>query len=96
MNQTHKKYRLLHYPQTPSKPFIVESDDLDYLVKLQDVIARQHLFLYENKVIPDYTNSIIIEELIPEEYRTEEYSDELYWSVDEDEIKELLENGTTE
>lgn len=71
MNQTHKKYRLLHYPQTPSKPFIVESDDLDYLIKLQDAIARQHLFLYENKVIPDYTNSIIIEELIPEEYRTE-------------------------
>lgn len=96
MNQTHKKYRLSHYPQIPCKPFTIESDDLGYLVKLKDVIAQQHLFLYENKVIPDYTNSITIDELIPEEYRTEEYGDELYWNIDEDEIEELLENGTTE
>lgn len=56
-----KPYRLWHIPQLPMEPFIVESDDLDYLVKLRGVLADYDLFQYENKVKPDYANDSGIE-----------------------------------
>lgn len=89
---TFSKYRLLHYAQVPCKPFVVESDDLEYLLKIKTILTEQHLFLYNNRVIPDYTNSLMIEELIPEESRGEDDDPEdPYWHLDDDEIQEIPE-----
>lgn len=92
MSDTPAKYRLEHYPQVPCKPFIVDSDDLGYLVKLKETLALQHLFLFDNKMIPDYSNAILISMLAP----TDEQSDDHYWNLDDDEIEEILTTGTAE
>ena len=80
------KYRLLHFPQIPCKPFVVESDDLQYLVNVKKVLVDQHLFLFENKMIPDYCNTVAIQSLVPEEYRDDDYfdPDSPYWDMDDD------------
>lgn len=60
-NET-KRLRVTHIPQVPMKGFEVEvmSEREAYL--LCEVFANQHLFLYENNVIPDYSNAIIVEQ----------------------------------
>lgn len=89
---TFSKYRLLHYAQVPCKPFVVESDDLEYLLKIKKKVLLRQNGLYNNRVIPDYTNSLMIEELIPEESRGEDDDPEdPYWHLDDDEIQEILE-----
>lgn len=50
------KYKLWHIPQVPMTPFEVESEDLGYLVKLQDVLADYDAFELEHNVKPDYSN----------------------------------------
>lgn len=50
------KYMLWHIPQVPMKPFEVYSDDLAYLVKLQDVLAEYDDFQLKHNIKPDYSN----------------------------------------
>lgn len=57
------KYRLGHIPQVPMKAFEVHSDDLDYLVKLEDVLAQYDIFQFENNIKPDYSNMTFIQSL---------------------------------
>lgn len=52
---THK-YKLWHIPQVPMPPFEVESDDLQYLVRLQDVLADYDDFQLKHRVKPDYSS----------------------------------------
>lgn len=55
------KLRVCHFAQVPCKPFIVEVKDEFEAKKIRDVLANQHLFLFENKIIPDYCNVITVD-----------------------------------
>lgn len=56
-----KKLRLLHYPQIPCKPFIVEVKDEEQAYLIEQTLANQHLFLFANNFIPDYSNIITVQ-----------------------------------
>lgn len=55
------KLRVSHFAQLPCKPFIIDVTDEIEAKKMRDTLANQHLFLFENKIIPDYSNAICIE-----------------------------------
>lgn len=55
------KIRVCHYPNVPCQPFIVEVDNEREANLIVETLALQHLWLYENKMIPDYNNVITIE-----------------------------------
>ena len=61
MQKVTNKLRVSHYPQVPCKPFIVEVADEFEASKISNVLANQHLFLFENNIIPDYSNAITVE-----------------------------------
>jgi len=52
------KLRVLHYPQVPCTPFFVDVKDEEQAYLIQETLANQHLFLFDNNMIPDYANSI--------------------------------------
>jgi Superinfection exclusion gene product 17 len=60
-SKVENKLRVLHFAQVPCKPFIVEVKDEVEAKKIIDTLAFQHLFLLEQNIIPDYSNSIIVE-----------------------------------
>lgn len=53
-----KKLRVYHFPNIPCKEinFEVRNEREAYL--LYNTIANQHLFLFENNFIPDFSNAI--------------------------------------
>lgn len=53
--------RVIHFPQIPCKGFSVEVKDELEAYKIMQVLANQHLFLFEQKIIPDYANSISVQ-----------------------------------
>lgn len=55
------KLRVCHYPQIPCKPFIVEVKDEEQARLIEKTLIDQHLWLYENRIIPDYANAIAVE-----------------------------------
>ncbi len=61
MKPIKNKLRVSHYPQIPCKPFIVEVKDEEKAYLLSEALANQHLFLFKNNIIPDYSNIITIE-----------------------------------
>lgn len=61
MKPVKNKLRVLHYPQVPCEPFIVSVKDEYEAKKIMDVLAEQHLFLYNNNFIPDYSNIIVVQ-----------------------------------
>lgn len=58
MHLVNKKLQVRHYPQIPCKPFVVDVKDEIEAKKIADTLAFQHLWLYQNNFIPDYSNSI--------------------------------------
>jgi len=60
MQKIKKKLRVLHYPQVPCKPFFVDVKDEEQALLIRNTLANQHLFLYENNIIPDYANAISV------------------------------------
>lgn len=60
MKKVSNKLRVHHYPQIPCKPYIVDVKDEYEAYKIVQVLANQHLWLYENKIIPDYANEICV------------------------------------
>lgn len=58
--QVSNKLQVRHYAQVPCKPFVVDVKDEVEAKKIIDVLASQHLFLFEQKIIPDYCNSICV------------------------------------
>lgn len=60
MQNVKNKLRVLHYPQFPCEPFIVDVKDEEQAFLIRETLANQHLFLYKNKFIPDYANMILV------------------------------------
>jgi hypothetical protein len=58
MIKVKNKLRVLHYPQVPCTPFFVDVKDEEQAYLIQETLADQHLFLFDNNMIPDYCNSI--------------------------------------
>jgi len=58
MQTVTNKLQVRHYPQIPCKPFCVDVENEREAFKILTTLANQHLFLYENKIIPDYSNVI--------------------------------------
>lgn len=56
-----KKLRVVHFPQIPCDPFVVEVKDEEQAYLIEQTLANQHLFLYKNNMIPDYSNIILVE-----------------------------------
>lgn len=63
MKKVTNKLRVVHFPQVGTKVGFFEVDVVDELEakKIMDVLANQHLWLFKNKVIPDYANIIAVE-----------------------------------
>lgn len=87
------KLRVSHFPQIPCKPFIVEVEDEYQAYFTIETLANQHLFLYENNFIPDYSNVLLVQMLDEDgewvDYFNEEMGEE--W----DYISELIQQATT-
>jgi len=54
------KLRVLHFPQIPCAPFFVDVKDEEQALLIRETLANQHLFLYDNNFIPDYSNVITV------------------------------------
>ena len=61
MKQTNNKLRVIHYPNIPCEFFFVEVKDEDEALLIKETLADQHLFLFDNGFIPDYTNHISVQ-----------------------------------
>lgn len=61
MKSITNKMRVCHFPQVPCKPFIVMVKNEQEAHKIEMVLAEQHLFLFANNIIPDYSNVITVE-----------------------------------
>ena len=60
MKKVTNKLRVLHYPQIPCTPFFVDVKDEEQALLIRETLANQHLFLYDNNFIPDYSNMILV------------------------------------
>lgn len=60
MKKVPNKLRVLHFPQIPCKPFVVEVKDEEQAHLVSEALANQHLFLFENNIIPDYSNIVSV------------------------------------
>jgi len=60
MKKVPNKLRVIHYPQIPCEGFFIDVKDEEEAAKIRNVLADQHLFLFENNFIPDYSNIIHI------------------------------------
>lgn len=58
MKLSGKRLQVHHYPQVPCQPFTVDVKDEYEAMKIANTLADQHLWLLENKIIPDYVNNI--------------------------------------
>lgn len=87
-----KRLRVVHYPQIPCEPFIVEVKDLTEAKKVKDILANYDLFQYDNKIKPDYANMAIVEEFNEAEKSWESWLDEETGIDDIDEYFEQSED----
>jgi hypothetical protein len=78
MNLVKNKLKVSHYPQIPGKAFEVEVKDEIQASLIVNTLANQHLWLYENNYIPDYSNAITVSMFDEEE---NEWTD--YWNEEE-------------
>ena len=60
MKKVSNKLRVLHYPQIPCEPFFVDVKNEEQAFLISEALANQHLFLYDNNIIPDYSNAISV------------------------------------
>jgi hypothetical protein len=60
MKKVKNKLRVLHFPQIPCEPFSVDVKDEEQAYLIREALAEQHLFLYNNNFIPDYSNVIVV------------------------------------
>lgn len=84
MRKVKNKLQVCHYAQVPCKPFIVNVADEVEAKKMIDLLAKQHLFLLEQKIISDYTNVLYVrmwDDDIDEDEDGEKWSN--YWNEEE-------------
>ena len=74
------KLQVRHYPQLPCRPFCVDVKNEFEAKKILDTLANQHLWLYENRIIPDYCNVIEVVMLEEEDGNSDWIS---YWNEKE-------------
>lgn len=58
---TGARIRVCHLAQIPCEAFIVEVENELEAVRLSDILAKQHLFLYKEDIIEDYSNVLCVE-----------------------------------
>lgn len=61
MKTVNNKLRVCHFPQIPCEPFIVEVKDEFEANLIVETLANQHLWLFDNNFIPDYSNVITVD-----------------------------------
>ena len=61
MKNVKSKLRVSHFPQVPCQPFIVEVDNEKEAYLIEQTLANQHCFLFDNNFIPDYCNVINVQ-----------------------------------
>lgn len=61
MRTVKNKLRVLHYPQIPCTPFFVDVKNEEQAYLISETLANQHLFLFDNNFISDYSNIISVE-----------------------------------
>lgn len=91
MKLSGKKLQVHHYAQIPCKPFCVDVKDENEAYKIAKTLADQHLFLLEQRIIPDYANVIGVVMWDEDEKHWVDYYNEqegVYW----DDIESLIEN----
>jgi len=52
-----KRLQVHHFPQVPCQSFTVEVKDEYEAIRLINILADQHIWLFQNKIIPDYCNT---------------------------------------
>lgn len=83
MTPVNKKLKVSHFPQVPCKPFEVEVKDEYEANMIVNLLADQHLFLYENNFIPDYCNAITVS-MLEEGHEDDEDNGWVdYWNEEE-------------
>jgi hypothetical protein len=60
MKKVKNKLRVNHYAQIPCEPFSVDVKDEEQANFIVNTLANQHLFLFDNGIIPDYANAICV------------------------------------
>lgn len=60
MELSGKRLQVHHYPQMPCPPFCVDVKDEYEAIKIINTLTDQHAWLYQNKFIPDYSNSFSV------------------------------------
>jgi len=62
VNPVKFKLRVVHFPQVGQKlSFKVDVKNEEEAYKIIEVLSQQHLWLFKNKYIPDYSNVIFVE-----------------------------------
>lgn len=91
MKNVTNKLRVMHYPNIPCTPFFVDVKDEEQALLIRETLAEQHLFLYNNNIINDYSNIITVVMWDEEE---QDWID--YWNEEEcmefDEFVEAMAN----
>ena len=72
------KLQVRHHAQVPCNPFSYEVANEREAFLISDALAKQHLFLYEQKIIADYANVI---EVVMWDEPTNDWID--YFNVEE-------------
>lgn len=60
MTLSGKRLQVHHYPQMPCTPFCVDVKDEYEAMKIINTLADQHIWLFANKLIPDYSNAFMV------------------------------------
>lgn len=60
MTNVPNKLRVIHYPQVPCLGFEVDVPNEQVAFLIKNALADQHLFLLDQKIIPDYSNAILV------------------------------------
>ncbi len=91
MKLTGKRLQVWHYPQVPCEPFIVDVKDEYEAVKIINTLADQHIWLLQNKLIPDYSNTF---EVVMFDVKEQDWA--VYFNEEEgltwEEFEEVYEN----
>lgn len=92
MEPVKNKLQVWHFAQVPCKPFQVDVKDEFEAAKISRTLADQHLFLFDNKIIPDYANTIVVMMFDEAEKEWINYYNEVYEMEWDEFEKEFLQN----
>lgn len=93
MNLSGKKLQVWHFPQFPCEPFKVDVRDEHEAIKMIKTLSDQHVWLYQNNIIPDYANAFNV--VMWEDGEWAEYWNEVE-QMDWDEFEAVYENELTD